>query len=874
MSENNLVGTIPPSMGELESLLLLDLSENRLSGTLPAELFIVESLRVIALNDNNGLGGVIPSSIADLKSLQRLDLSWCNLTGEIPQTIGDCSALQILSLQYNRLVGSIPNLSGLANLEQLNLHSNFLSGEFPSAISDLPMLNFVDLSENVIFGTLPDTLGRLSLQQLSLSYNQLDGSIPDSLYHLDTLEVLLLSGNLLSGTISPDITNMTKLTKLDLSLNLFYGEVPPLNNLLKLKYLDLSTCGLSGTLPSFSHLPQIQFIDISANEFSGTLPENPPTFKFLRDFDVSSNSLSGTVPEWVSEVTFSMYLVDNNFLCPYPSDIPSNVQLNQECVSGAWYQGIFFILICSLELFCFVITSVVVSLSTVFGLRPALLKTLTEESGKELEVDKLHRWSRYLGKTKTAVFISSAFELTVITLMTIIGISIRFGSNDLYSQSLYEFVFILSALFFVKCGVIIGTVKKSLQRTTLMLISLQILQLGFIPIAYGLQGLNSQAPRLCAVIILLILIDTITNIFAALSVFLVQDQFIPIRHLKLDDKLKDAEGVFGEVCHGKYFGMDIAVKRAKPETKQERNLVYKAFLREARILGDLGNHPNIVKLIGISPMLKDEFYIVMEYCDNRDALSFSKKVKREEDLRTWIRVVLKLCIGVCDAMRYLHSQGYTHRDITACNILVKGERAMLADLGLARKDDEIIDPAIDCMPQNHLLYAPPELVENPENYTTGCDVYCFAIALWEMLMLRRWSHENVMDRVAALNELDQFPLYFKNIVSQCWHEEDEFRPTFDELLADFVKLHQQEWSMYREVFVDNMGHSIHQRGQAAVRDVIHNTNNCRLTAYSAADIAENSSYHVEGPQYAQQDDNRVEDTYRTAESSIQSLLIN
>ena len=58
--------------------------------------------------------------------------------------------------------------------------------------------------------------------------------------------------------------------------------------------LDLSTCGLSGTLPSFSHLPQIQFIDISANEFSCTLPENPPTFKFLRDFDVSSNSLSGS----------------------------------------------------------------------------------------------------------------------------------------------------------------------------------------------------------------------------------------------------------------------------------------------------------------------------------------------------------------------------------------------------------------------------------------------------------------------------------------------------------------------------------------------------------------------------------------------------
>ena len=80
-------------------------------------------------------------------------------------------------------------------------------------------------------------------------------------------------------------------------------------------------------------------------------------------------------------------------------------------------------------------------------------------------------------------------------------------------------------------------------------------------------------------------LQAVSNICAATAIFLVQDQFIPARHLKLDDKLKNAEGVFGEVRHGKYFGMDVAVKHAKPETKQERRLVYQAFLREAQILG-------------------------------------------------------------------------------------------------------------------------------------------------------------------------------------------------------------------------------------------------------------------------------------------------
>ena len=70
-----------------------------------------------------------------------------------------------------------------------------------------------------------------------------------------------------------------------------------------------------------------------------------------------------------------------------------------------------------------------------------------------------------------------------------------------------------------------------------------------------------------------------------MTVFLYQDQFIPARHLRLDDKLKNAEGMFGEVRHGKYFAMDVAIKHAKPETKQERSQIYQAFLREARILG-------------------------------------------------------------------------------------------------------------------------------------------------------------------------------------------------------------------------------------------------------------------------------------------------
>lgn len=363
----------------------------------------------------------------------------------------------------------------------------------------------------------------------------------------------------------------------------------------------------------------------------------------------------------------------------------------------------------------------------------------------------------------------------------------------------------------------------------------------------------------------------ISNCFAAVLVYFTQEQFIPVHHLKLDDKLKDAEGVFGEVRHGKYFGADIAVKRAKPETKRERKRIYQAFLREAKTLGDLGNHPNIVKLIGISPMLKDEFYIVMEYCDNGDALSYLQKVYREETPKAWIRAILKLCIGVCDAMSYIHSKGYTHRDITASNILVKGGRAMLSDLGLARKTvakNIAQDPERSFgMPANHSMYAPPELKQFPDMYTPGCDVYCFGIALFEMLARRRWTREDVSNVPQVLDQLDslQVPVFFKTIISQCWHEEDSFRPTFSELLKEFTLLYNQEWCQYRVVIPS--GPDELSLGMLPTMDQSLVGNLYRIVSFSAEDIVANDAYQsspVSTPSHSEKSEDSIT-SYRFAD---------
>lgn len=333
------------------------------------------------------------------------------------------------------------------------------------------------------------------------------------------------------------------------------------------------------------------------------------------------------------------------------------------------------------------------------------------------------------------------------------------------------------------------------------------MQLVFLWWTRMIEGIT-QANALCMVTLVLIVLDTKMDICAALEAYYIQDKFVPVNLLKMDDKLKDAEGVFGEVRHGKYLGTDVAVKRSKPEMKKERPEIYKAFLNEARILGELGNHPNIVKLVGISPMLSDEFYIVMEYCEGGSALNYLSKLRRQESYEAWLKTVVAFCMEVCDAMHYMHEKGYTHRDITASNIFVKGGRAMLGDLGLARDlgDEEVFEDynesgdEFSCMPKHHSLYAPPEL-RDPAlkgKYTTGCDVYCFGIAIWEMLMLRSWTLQDASrGPAAALAQLTHVPPFFAMIISRCWHEEDCFRPTFAEVLEEFVRFNREKWSPYR-----------------------------------------------------------------------------
>lgn len=105
----------------------------------------VSSGNVTVLNlHNNNLNGTLPSSIGNLDHLIQLALSYNYISGNIPPSLENMSKLTVLNLYSNQLKGSIPaELGNLTNLEYLYLYLNQLEGPIPYQLGNLVALKWI-----------------------------------------------------------------------------------------------------------------------------------------------------------------------------------------------------------------------------------------------------------------------------------------------------------------------------------------------------------------------------------------------------------------------------------------------------------------------------------------------------------------------------------------------------------------------------------------------------------------------------------------------------------------------------------------------------------------------------------------------------------
>ncbi|KAL3504889.1 hypothetical protein ACH5RR_034730 [Cinchona calisaya] len=229
-----------------------------------------------------GLGTWYPNAtlLSHFENLESLYLPGNRIGSWImPEALCRMSNLKVLDLSSNPLNGDIiPQIRSLPSLEMLYLSSIYPSHAFIPALSalcELKNLRVLDLSNNSINDeNIPPCLLRnlSSLETLYLSQNHLSNSprILAGICRLQKLKTLSLNDNLIQGRIHPCLSKMTSLVSLDLSFNLFRGNLPSFtfSNLTSLETLYISDNKFDGTLSFaiFANLSNLRYIDLSNND--------------------------------------------------------------------------------------------------------------------------------------------------------------------------------------------------------------------------------------------------------------------------------------------------------------------------------------------------------------------------------------------------------------------------------------------------------------------------------------------------------------------------------------------------------------------------------------------------------------------------------
>ncbi|NRB40126.1 MAG: hypothetical protein HRU20_16950 [Pseudomonadales bacterium] len=311
---NNLVGTLPPEIGNLVHLTVLTLSWNSgldvvLTDTiggltqltdlnavavgsfneLPVEFGQLTLLETVDITSNNCLIPSIPDSFANLVNLVDLRVSGCQLT-TVPASFGSLPMLKTLDLTSQPSLSSLPaEFGNLPSLEVLQLYNDGFT-EIPAAVMALPKLKTLKISRNAIveipdaiaslteleileiedakISVISEQIGTLSkLRNLNLEKNQLT-TLPLALFDLPTLNKLYLKDNQLAS-ISDRLGNLTTLTELLLNENQLTEIPTTIGNLVNLTRFDVSDNQLTALPVEIGNL---------VNVTSGDWPRRGPGF--------------------------------------------------------------------------------------------------------------------------------------------------------------------------------------------------------------------------------------------------------------------------------------------------------------------------------------------------------------------------------------------------------------------------------------------------------------------------------------------------------------------------------------------------------------------------------------------------------------------
>ncbi|XP_061594695.1 tyrosine-protein kinase receptor Tie-1 isoform X4 [Cololabis saira] len=275
-----------------------------------------------------------------------------------------------------------------------------------------------------------------------------------------------------------------------------------------------------------------------------------------------------------------------------------------------------------------------------------------------------------------------------------------------------------------------------------------------------------------------------------------------------DIKFEDVigEGNFGQVIKAmiKKDGskMSAAIKMLK-EFASEND--HRDFAGELEVLCKLGQHPNIINLIGACEN-RGYLYIAIEYAPYGNLLDFLRKSRvletdpafaKEHGTASTLtsQQLLQFSVDVANGMHYLSDKQFIHRDLAARNVLVGDSHvAKIADFGLSRGEEVYVKKTMGRLPVRWMAIESL----NYSVYTTKSDVWSFGVLLWEIVSLGGTPYCGMT--CAELYE--KLPQGFRmekpkncddevyELMKQCWRDRPYERPPFTQISVQLNRMQE------------------------------------------------------------------------------------
>lgn len=284
-----------------------------------------------------------------------------------------------------------------------------------------------------------------------------------------------------------------------------------------------------------------------------------------------------------------------------------------------------------------------------------------------------------------------------------------------------------------------------------------------------------------------------------------EEMNLAIRGYSIKDPI--TRGGFGTVYRGNHYDTPIAIKALDMDKDN-----CKAVCKEIFFLKKI-NHPNVVKVLDIFFIRdKNKLLIFMEFLEGGDLAGYIKREHPEP-------LLAKLFKQMVDAMAFMHSRGYAHRDLKPGNILLNREMtvAKVCDFGMACRGYDPITGAISLSSTycGTVEYLAPELFHasigsrdklgrrivdsKKEKYCPfRADVWSMGIMLYKMLQNNQFPF-NINRRISKSEHALTFykavliPIQFdkrnvspeaQELIRKMLSVKVEIRPSMESILGD------------------------------------------------------------------------------------------